>query len=122
MCHALLTLSFLYDGHNTKNSHRQDPDLRSRKDPSLRGHFYGTDLTMRLFGALALITLAVPAPAQAQAQAKAVTAQEQTACRTDALRFCLFKLGDADALRQCLRDNRANLSTPCLALLKSRGN
>lgn len=66
---------------------------------------------------LVLLSSALPALAQSD-----LTDQERAMCRPDAIRFCLFKLGDADSLRQCLRDNREDLSQPCLDLLKSRGN
>ncbi len=67
---------------------------------------------------LAFLCLALPA----LAQTPELTDTERALCRPDAIRLCLFKLGDAEALRQCLRDNREDLSTPCLDLLKSRGN
>ncbi len=77
---------------------------------------------MRAFWAIALLCLVVPATTFAQTTDPALTVQERALCRPDALRLCLFKLGNAGALRQCLRDNRDNLSAPCLDLLKTRGN
>jgi hypothetical protein len=76
------------------------------------------EFTMRTLRAIAFLCLAVPA----QSQARELSEQERALCRPDVVRYCLFKLGDADALRQCLRDNREKLSTACRGLLKSRGN
>lgn len=73
---------------------------------------------MRAFWAIACLCLACPA----WGQSLELTAEERALCRPDAVRFCLFQLGDADGLRQCLRDNRERLSKPCLGLLTSRGN
>lgn len=73
---------------------------------------------MRAFWAIACLCLASPA----WGQGLELSDKERFLCRPDALRYCLFKLGDAEALRQCLRDNRDNLSAPCLDLLESRGN
>ena len=73
---------------------------------------------MRALWTIILLCLAVPA----HSQPKGPSDQERALCRPDAVRFCLFKVGDADALRQCLRDNREKLSAPCRGLLKSRGN
>jgi hypothetical protein len=50
------------------------------------------------------------------------TADEQKACRSDAIKFCFFKIPDGDALRKCLRDKKPKLSKPCQDLLTSRGN
>ncbi len=73
---------------------------------------------MRIACVIALLCLAAPA----WGQTSRLSDQEQALCRPDAIRFCLFKLGEPEALRRCLRDNRERLSTPCLGLLKSRGN
>ncbi len=73
---------------------------------------------MRMSCVIALLCLAAPA----WGQTSRLSDQEQTLCRPDAIRFCLFKLGEPEALRRCLRYNRERLSTPCLGLLKSRGN
>jgi hypothetical protein len=50
------------------------------------------------------------------------TAEEQAACRSDAIKFCFFKIPNGEALRACLRDKKPKLSKPCQALLTSRGN
>ncbi len=72
---------------------------------------------MRMSCVIALLCLAAPAWGQTSA---CPTRSRLCAARRD--RFCLFKLGEPEALRRCLRDNRERLSTPCLGLLKSRGN
>jgi hypothetical protein len=78
---------------------------------------------MRAFQALLLACLIMPAlPAISQTPAPDLTAEEQALCRPDAIRFCFFKIGRAEALRQCLRDHRDELSAPCQGLLASRGN
>ncbi len=73
---------------------------------------------MRIACVIALSCLGGPACAQTSR----LSEHEQALCRPDAIRFCLFKLGEPEALRRCLSDNRERLSTPCLGLLKSRGN
>jgi hypothetical protein len=50
------------------------------------------------------------------------TAEEQAACRSDAIKFCFFKIPNGEALRKCLRDKKPKLSQRCQALLTSRGN
>lgn len=78
---------------------------------------------MRAFQALVFACLFMPAlPAISQTPAPELTAEEQAVCRPDAIRFCFFKIARAEALRQCLRDNRAALSAPCQGLLAARGN
>jgi hypothetical protein len=77
---------------------------------------------MRAFQALLLACLMLPNATLGQTPAPDLTAQERALCRPDAIRLCFFKIGRAEALRQCLRDNRAKLSPPCLSLLESRGN
>jgi hypothetical protein len=50
------------------------------------------------------------------------TTEEQAACRSDAIKFCFFKIPNGEALRACLRDKKPKLSKPCQDLLTSRGN
>ena len=77
---------------------------------------------MRAFQALLLACLVLPHPAISQTPAPDLTAEEQALCRPDAIRLCFWRIGRAEALRACLRENRDKLSAPCLALLQSRGN
>jgi hypothetical protein len=77
---------------------------------------------MRAVQALLLACLALPNPTYSQTPAPDLTAEERALCRPDAIRLCFFKIGRAEALRQCLRDNRNQLSAPCQGLLASRGN
>ncbi len=78
---------------------------------------------MRAFQALVLACLLMPPlPAFSQTPAPELTAEERSLCHPDAIRFCFFKIGRAEALRQCLRDHRAALSAPCQGLLATRGN
>jgi hypothetical protein len=60
--------------------------------------------------------------AYAAAPSPDATAEEQAACRSDAIKFCFFKIPNGDALRKCLRDKKPKLSAKCQALLTSRGN
>lgn len=77
---------------------------------------------MRAIQALLSACLVLPGPTFGQPAAPDLTAEERALCRPDAIRLCFFKIGRAAALRQCLRDNRAQLSAPCLTLLQSGGN
>ena len=76
---------------------------------------------MRAFRALLFVCLMLPHSAISQTPAADLTAEEQALCRPDAIRLCFWRIGRAEALRACLRDNRDKLSAPCLALLQSRG-
>jgi hypothetical protein len=58
---------------------------------------------------------------QAQQPSKDLSSQEQTLCRSDAIRLCFFKISDADGLRSCLRSNKPNLSAGCRKLIETRG-
>jgi hypothetical protein len=60
--------------------------------------------------------------AYAAAPSPDASAEEQAACRSDAIKFCFFKIPNGDALRACLRDKKPKLSQRCQALLTSRGN
>jgi hypothetical protein len=77
---------------------------------------------MRVFPALLLACLVMPMPVYCQTSTPDLTAEARAFCRPDAIRLCVVNLGRAEALRQCLRDNRAELPPHCLSLLKSRGN
>jgi hypothetical protein len=61
-------------------------------------------------------------PAHAQQPSRELSAEEQTACRSDAIRLCFFKIANADALKACLRTNKPDLSPSCKKLIESRGN
>lgn len=55
------------------------------------------------------------------AQAQAPTAQEQAACRSDAMRHCSSHVGKPDQMNACLRANKAKLSASCKAVVEARG-
>jgi uncharacterized protein YdeI (BOF family) len=67
--------------------------------------------------ALAIVLL-ITTPALAQQQG---TAEEQAACRGDAIRFCASHAGNQPAMRQCLAANKARLSPACRAVVEARG-
>jgi hypothetical protein len=78
---------------------------------------------MRAVLAVPLACLVMPVfPTLSQTPAPEPTAEEQAQCRPDAIKFCFFKIGRAEALRQCLRNYREKLSAPCQGLMASRGN
>jgi hypothetical protein len=70
---------------------------------------------------LGLLLQTVVTSASAQQPAPEVTAEEEAACRPDAIRLCFFSIPNAESLRACLRENKADLSKPCRALITSRG-
>jgi hypothetical protein len=88
----------------------------------VRQRLFNRNFPMRAFQALPLACLVMPMPSHSQTPAPDLTDEERALCRPVASRLCFFKIGRAEALRQCLRDNRADLSLPCLSLLESRGN
>jgi hypothetical protein len=79
--------------------------------------------TLTAASALCLVAaLLVPVTALAQQPARDLTKEEQALCRGDAIRYCFFKISDADALRACLRANKPDLTPACRKLIESRGN
>jgi hypothetical protein len=60
--------------------------------------------------------------AAAQQPSRGLTAEEQSMCRADAIRYCFFSIANAEALRSCLRSKKLSLSAPCQKLITSRGN
>ncbi len=60
--------------------------------------------------------------ALAQQTPAGVSAQEEAACRSDAIKLCFFSLLSADNLRACLRRNKTDLTPACRKLIESRGN
>lgn len=68
------------------------------------------------------LVLTAPGLARAQQPSRALTAEEQSMCRADAIRFCFFSIANAEALRACLRSKKAQLSPSCQKLISSRGN
>jgi hypothetical protein len=79
--------------------------------------------TLSLSTILCLFTaLLVPFAAPAQQPSRDLTKEEQARCRNDAIRYCFFKISDADALRACLRANKPDLAPACRKLIESRGN
>jgi hypothetical protein len=55
------------------------------------------------------------------AQAQAPSAQEQAACRTDAMRHCSSHVGKPEEMNACLKANKAKLSASCKAVVEARG-
>ena len=57
------------------------------------------------------------------ASAQQGTAQEQQACKRDAIKFCREESSTNDTFRvlACLKDNRAKISKPCQKVLESHG-
>jgi hypothetical protein len=49
------------------------------------------------------------------------TAQEQAACRTDAMRHCSAHVGKPTEMNACLKANKDKLSASCKAVVEARG-
>ena len=79
-------------------------------------------LRINRFLLVAAILFCIIGVALAQQPSPDVSAKEQEACRSDAIRHCFFRLANAEALRGCLRANKPSLSPACQKLLTSRGN
>jgi hypothetical protein len=69
----------------------------------------------RVAAAAAFILVAGTAGAQAP------SAQEQAACRTDAMRHCSSHVGKPEEMNACLKANKAKLSASCKAVVEARG-
>ena len=77
---------------------------------------------MQMFVLTAASVLHFTGHAAAQQPSRELSAEEQSLCRADAIRFCFFSIANAEALRACLRSKKPSLSTPCQRLITSRGN
>lgn len=71
-------------------------------------------MTGRVFTALVLVAIISSA-------AVAQSAQDQAACRSDAIKFCSSNVGKPDEMKQCLVKNKEKLSDTCKKLVESRG-
>ncbi len=71
-------------------------------------------MTHRVLLALAM-SLAVSGSALAQ------SAQDQAACRGDAMKHCSSSIGKPDEMKQCLVKNKDKLSDACKKVVESRG-
>lgn len=69
------------------------------------------------FFALALV---VASGSTALAQTK-LTAQEQAACRPDAMKLCSSHIGKPAQMSACLRDHKADLSDACRKVVEAHG-
>lgn len=49
------------------------------------------------------------------------TREEQTACRSDAMKYCASHVGKPTEMNACLKANKANLSEGCKKVVESRG-
>ena len=65
-----------------------------------------------------ILSLATGSLAQAQS---GPSPQEQTACRSDAGKFCAEHIGKPPQMNACLRENKAKLSEPCRKVVESHG-
>ena len=63
-----------------------------------------------------LVVLSGPAMAQS-----GPTAQEQAACRPDAMKLCASFVGKPPEMNACLRSNKDKLSEACRKVVESRG-
>ena len=77
---------------------------------------------MKKFTFILAFTFLALNSAAAAAPSPDASAEEQAACRPDAIKFCFFKIPNGDALKKCLRDKKPKLSARCQALITSRGN
>jgi hypothetical protein len=70
-----------------------------------------------VFLAIPLTIPAVPALAQAQG-----TAEERSACMSDAFRFCRANIPNVAAIEACLKQNVSSLSPACQAEFAPAGS
>jgi hypothetical protein len=50
------------------------------------------------------------------------TRAEQMACRADAQKHCATFIGQPQAMKGCMRDNKAKLSADCRKVIEARGD
>jgi hypothetical protein len=75
---------------------------------------------MMMRRSIAALTFCLALPAIAFAQAQSGTPEEQKACRVDVRRYCHMARGQ-DAIADCLKAHRDQLSKACRGVLESHG-
>jgi len=71
--------------------------------------------------AAALVALVLPLATASLASAQSrPSVQEQTACRSDAGKFCAEHVGKPPQMNACLKANKASLSDACRKVVESR--
>jgi hypothetical protein len=53
--------------------------------------------------------------------AMAQSAEDQAACRDDAVKFCRTAIGKPDDMKKCLLTNKDKLSASCKKVVETRG-
>lgn len=53
--------------------------------------------------------------------ARAATAEEQKACRSDAMKYCSSHIGKPAEMSACLAQNKDKLSDACRAVVEAHG-
>lgn len=66
--------------------------------------------------AYAILIFALAGPATAFAQQHAGSAEDQMACTPDVYRLCAGNIPDEDAITECLRQHKPQLSPGCKAV------
>lgn len=74
---------------------------------------------MRKAGWVAVLGLALAAGLAMPAGAQ--TAEEQAACRSDAVQYCRAHVGKQDEMKKCLAANKEKLSASCKKVVEARG-
>jgi hypothetical protein len=74
-------------------------------------------MNSRVFTALALGAAIAFSTGPVLAQ----SAQDQAACRGDAMKHCSSSIGKPDEMKQCLVKNKDKLSADCKKVVESRG-
>jgi hypothetical protein len=78
------------------------------------------EISMKTNWKLCLTIISLLAVTPAYAEEPVISKTENTACRSDAIRYCFFSLASSDATRSCLRKNVTKLSPRCNALIAAR--
>ena len=74
---------------------------------------YNRSSSIIVAGLLGLATVTLPL----RAQALEVTAEQRSACMSDAFRLCSSEIPDVDRVLICMRSHKTSLSDHCRAVL-----
>jgi erythromycin esterase-like protein len=68
-----------------------------------------------------VFALAIAGMSASAVTAYAATAEEQAACRSDAIKYCSAHIGKPDEMGKCLEEHKADLSEACRKVVESHG-
>jgi hypothetical protein len=68
-----------------------------------------------------LFALTLVAMSGSAVTAQAATAEEQAACKSDAIKYCASHIGKPAEMSQCLEEHKPDLSDACKKVVEAHG-